>query len=172
MDSLAIVRSKEDLQRTCEDLANFFSLRPLQTAAGRYSPESLLGIWIDPRIANTLPEVLVLSSDGAGDRRLQIQESVSLSSIWTLCWLAGAGEEGRHRLSRPELLEALTEAAQQSQRGAPEFIPVFPRDRNATEVEAELQLLQRRHSVNVRPPLYLDGATGRFIPPAQTPNQG
>ncbi len=160
MDSLAIVRSVEDLPYTCKDLADFFSVLHRR----RSEAEGLLGIWIDPQMATMPPEVLAAADQGSG-RPIRVMESVSLAEVWTLCWLAAADGGDERRLSRRELLGALLEA---SRRERPEeagrFIPVFAGDREAAEVAAEMDLLQQHFRRHTREPLLLDLARGRLAP--------
>ena len=57
MSMLILVRSLEDLARSCIELNDFFSFRRKQYP--EKVSEALLGIWIDPRMAAEPPGALV-----------------------------------------------------------------------------------------------------------------
>lgn len=125
----ALVRSSEDLDRTCIELSNFFSFRRRQRDQAQV-PETLLGIWIEPRMAAEIQCVLTVHDQSAADRPIHIRETAGLSGIWTICWLEIPGGKDRNEVSRLDLLGALIESAGLGQEGVSlgRFAPVFRSD--------------------------------------------
>ncbi len=159
MESLAILRSADDLSRTCDDLTEFFAFLRRQESGAPFSADGLLGIWIDRQMAALPPAELAPVVDGAG-RPIRIVESVSLAEVWTLCRLAvGEGD----RLSRRELLEALVESSAQEDRPG-WFIPIFVEDGGAQGAAAELERLPQKYLRHILEPLCFEPVGGQLVP--------
>jgi len=163
MSMLMLVRSLEDLARSCIALNDLFSFRH------KHYPEAvletLLGIWIDPRMAAESPGALVHNQ--AAYRPVRIRETVGLQSIWTLCWLETPAGEDRDEVSRRDLLAALIEPADLCQEGLPpgRFIPVFASEAPSSEVQIEMRSLLASHPHHLMSPWFQDAATGLLIRP-------
>lgn len=163
MSMFVLVRSLEDLARSCIELNDFFSFRR------KHYPETvletLLGIWVDPRMAAEPPGALVHSQ--AAYRPVRIRETFGLQAIWTLCWLETPAGEDRGEVSRRELLAALIESAGLCQDGMPSgrFIPVFPSEASPSAVQIEMRSLLTPHPLYLMSPWFQDSATGLLIRP-------
>ncbi len=82
MSMLVLVRSVEDLARSCIELNNFLSFRLKQYP--ETVSETLLGIWIDPRMTEEAPCILAVPNQ-VPYRTIRIRETFGLQTIWTLC---------------------------------------------------------------------------------------
>ncbi len=155
---LALVRSLPDLERACEELSDFLSLRCQRNPTA--IPDTLLGIWVDTHLAANTPCTLRLREWPTARRTARIGETTGVSGIWMLCWLE---VPTRARApSRGELLGALLEASMYDREARqPWFVPVFPLYTPARDVNAEMQRLNTRYP-NLLPPLYQDPSTGRL----------
>ena len=160
---LILVRSLEDLARSCIELNDFFSFRRKQYP--EKVSEALLGIWIDPRMAAEPPGALVHNQ--AAYRPVRIREAFGLQAIWTLCWLETPAGEDRSEVSRRDLLAALIESACLCQEGLPpgRFIPVFPSETSPSAVQIEMRSLLASHLHCLMSPWFQDSATGLLIRP-------
>ena len=166
MSIFALVRGSADLARACEELGDFFSFRRRQRDQAPLA-ETLLGIWIEPRMAVEVPCVLTLRDQSAAGRPVQIRETTGLSGIWTMCWLETPGGEDRNEVSRQDLLGALIESSGFGQEGVPSgrFIPVFRSDAAPSEAQTEMRSLRKWYPHHMIAPLYQDPVTGRLSLP-------
>jgi hypothetical protein len=165
MSAFAVVRDTAELTLACDNLSALLALRLRQNPGSGL--ESLLGVWVDPGLAEEIPPVMTLP-DSMPLHQLRIRESTGFSAIWTLCWCDLLGAAAGERVSRDALLMALRAASQyEQQESAPRgvFIPVFRTDAEAFQVRAEMDRLRDLHPGCVMPPLYQDPATGRLSPP-------
>lgn len=163
MSMLMLARSLDDLTRSGIELNDFFSFRRKHYPARAL--ETLLGIWIDPRMAAEPPGTLVHNQTAY--RPVRIKETVGLQSIWTLCWLETPAGEDRSEVSRRDLLAALIESAGLCQEGLPpgRFIPVFPSEAPSPAVQIEMRSLLAQHPHHLMRPWLQDSATGLLIRP-------
>jgi hypothetical protein len=163
MSMLVLVRSVEDLARSCIELNGFFSFRRRQYPLTVL--ETLLGIWIDPRMAAEPPGALVHNQ--AAYHPVRIRETFGLQAIWALGWFETPAGEYRGELPRLDLLGALIASASQWQDGMPSgrFIPVFPSKTASSEVQIEMRSLLSEHPHDLMSPWFQDAATGLLIRP-------
>lgn len=163
MSTFMLVSSLEDLARSCIELNDLLSFRRKHYSEAVL--ETLLGIWVDPRMVAEPPGALV--HDQAPYRPVPIRETFGLQSIWTLCWLETPAGEDCGEVSRRVLLAALIEPAGLCQEGLPpgRFIPVFPSDTSPSAVQIEMRSLLTPHPHYLMSPWFQDSATGLLIRP-------
>lgn len=166
MTQFALIRSLADLARACEDLSGFFAARRQQNP--RLSPEALLGLWLEPKLAAETPLVLNIPDSAGALQPVRIPESIGVSAIWTLCWL-DVPDEPDGKLCRLRLLEALLELSDVRQDEALQgrFIPVFSDAVPESDVQAEYCRLGRRYPDILLKPLFQERHTGRLLVPGK-----
>lgn len=152
MTSFALLRSKSDLVRTCEELSVLLGYRVKQTPGS--SSTGLLGLWIDPGLPGDRPLSMPLHEA----RSFQVRAVTNRSTVWTLYWLdialSSSGDPG----SRETLLANLLRASGQSTRkGSPDqlFIPVFGVEESG-RVSREMSRLKAMHPSGVGFPVFQD----------------
>jgi hypothetical protein len=128
---LLLVRSDDDIPRACREVGEFLAFHRSHPPTIQVEHERrLIGMWVDPFMADTPPEVLGRSF-ASGHRQFKIAESVGLSGIWQLCWLdADLPEEPADLGSMHEsLVSALAAERPQSQHPPTQrFVPIFDSD--------------------------------------------
>jgi len=155
----ALVRSQEDVSRTCRDLSDLFEQQMRRDR--RASPaECLLGIWVDPHLVESPPSVLCVDGrSSSAEASVPIRCTAGLSGVWTLCWLEVAGRTDGVTMSRGDLLAGLTAHGGEASRGR--FAPVFPSDTAPSEVEFQMRELESRYPRRLMAPLIQDLVSGR-----------
>lgn len=90
----------------------------------------------------------------------KVENSISLSGLWTVCWLSS---ELACRLSLLEVLVQVSSDADDAPAG--QFIPVFRDDTESSLVKAETAALRNRNLAHVRRPLWQLATTGELLLP-------
>lgn len=155
MSPFAVVYRPEDLPRTCDEISAFLSFR----CTGHWTPgrESLLGIWLNPPAESSLATGATAVPPWSGVSR----DSIGMDGIWSLHWLK-SGAACRLALVGM-LLDGWARDTDKTALGR--FIPVFPDDLPAAELQAEADRLWRYHPRCVLPPLWQHSGTGRVLLP-------
>lgn len=154
MSAFAVVRHREDLVERHSQLNALLALRsPVRSGM---QAEALLGVWLDPALADTLPPVIAVP-DAPSSAEIRVRESTGVGGVWAVCYCDSAGAEAD--LSRAMLVKALA-AASGSERDAVSFAPVFPADASLPKVQMEVAQLQRLDVACILAPLYQHSATG------------
>jgi hypothetical protein len=90
MALLLFVRSVDDVMPAVEATGEFLAYQQRQLEGSRQS-DDLLAIWIDPDLDAALPAWSIPSLYSSSERPMptpfRLRYSVSLSDIWTLCWI-------------------------------------------------------------------------------------
>lgn len=158
MNAFAVLHDGTQLERAQVELAALLSFRRRQGCAP--GVETLLGIWIEPRLLADLPAQLELRDSHGNIEALPILETAGVARIWALCWLEA--REHSAELTRGALLKALVEERPPNAPGR--FIPVFFDNVDPAAVQRECARLQTYCGRRVGPPLYHDFEKGRLSP--------
>jgi hypothetical protein len=130
MTAFAIVRDKSDLPLACHALGSLLSMH-----VGENHPvDSLLGIWVEPTLADHPPTALS-GMDSTPGARIPIHETTGLGSVWTLCRMDN--DTGVTRVGLLKGLIAVSPAADSER-----FIPVFDARMSRRQVGTEMEQLQ------------------------------
>lgn len=155
MNTFALVQSTDELTKACGDLSDFLLFRRRQNP--HLIPDTLLGICIDPSLTYSMPQALPASSKTGAGSPIAVVETLSLSMVWSLCWLA-------RPVSRPQLIEGLKALSdRQCGNGDMRFVPVLDRDRAGGTLGAEMHVLRRLYPGLLMEPLYQERVTGRLF---------
>jgi len=132
MALLLFVRSVNDVMSAVEAASKFlaYQQRHLEESP---EPDDLLAIWIDPDLDAALPAWSIPSLHSSSERPIpttfRLRYSVSLSEIWTLCWIDISLPEGqlREQSQREMLIGMLAKffSDRYSSTGAGLLFPVF-----------------------------------------------
>lgn len=112
MALLLFVRSIDDVMPAVEAASKFLAYQQRDLEGNRQS-DDLLAIWIDPDLDAALPARSIPSLHSSSERprpkTFRLQYSVSVSEIWTLCWIDISLPEGQlgEQSQREMLIETL-----------------------------------------------------------------
>ncbi len=132
MAMLLFVRSVDDVMPAVEAASEFLAHKQQHLEGSRQS-DDLLAIWIDDDLEAALPAWSIPSLHSSSERPMPIpfrlQYSVSLSDIWTLCWIDISSSENElgENSSREAIIGRLAKilSARGSSSGPGLLLPVF-----------------------------------------------
>ena len=164
MGVVLFVRSCGDILRTVENAGEFFAHQ--RRAKDNVPGQDVLGIWVDCELESSLPAWAVSSSPSPSEKLngtpFSVAHSLSLSGIWTLCWVDVAVAE---RKLQPEarceaLLRALYRVfSVRRSHGAGPFFPVFTNTDSIERIEATVRDLKARYPELVGPTWFVQDKT-------------
>jgi hypothetical protein len=158
MSLFAVVHRPPEFASACEGISDFLSTyHPKQTAP---HSASLVGIWLDPCLTGEAATSLSARAPAVASRLGKVQHSISLSGLWTVCWLS---DEPACRLSLLEALVQVSSNAEDAPTG--HFVPVFRDDTESSIVKAETAALRSQNLAHVRRPLWQLTTTGELLLP-------
>jgi hypothetical protein len=151
MALLLFVRAMDDVMPAVEAASEFLSHRQQQLEGSRQS-DDLLGIWIDRDLEAALPASSIPSLHSSSERpttTVRLDNSVSLSGIWTLCWIDLSTPESRLGGNSPRevLIGAVAEvfSERHSSTGAGLLLPVFGAGDPTEGIDASIADLKSRY---------------------------
>lgn len=160
---LLLVRSDDDVARACREVGEFLSFQRSHPPTFQVGHDwRLIGMWIDPSVVDTPPEVLRYSF-ASGHRRFKIAESVGVGGIWQLCWLDSdlAGEPADLVSMHESLVSALVAERPQSQHPPTrQFLPIFDADDNRSFIHLQTSRLRELFPGMIGEPVTFNGTTG------------
>jgi hypothetical protein len=132
MALLLFVRSINDVTPAVEAASEFLEYKQQHLGGSRHS-DDLLAIWIDRDLEAALPAWSIPSLYSSSERTIptpfRLRYSVSLSDIWTLCWIDISLPEGQlgGKSPREALIGTLAKilSARCSSSGPGLLLPVF-----------------------------------------------
>ena len=160
---LLLVRSSDDIPRACRDVGEFLAFQRARLPTGHAEQDRrLVGIWLDPLMVDTPPEVWGSVSVSSPFR---IRESVAVSGIWCLCWLDAdhAREPSDLATLRETLVSALIkERPPRPHPGTPQFVPVFDANDGHLSIIFHTQRLRELFPGQIGDPKTWNRTTGAF----------
>ncbi|SDH12875.1 hypothetical protein SAMN04487974_12329 [Pelagibacterium luteolum] len=160
---LLLVRSRDDVPRTCREAGEFLAFQRARLPTVRAQQDRrLVGIWIDPVMVDAPPEICGF---GLASRlcHFQIRESVGVSGIWCLCWLDAdhGGASSDPITLRETLVSALIKQQPSRQHpSAGQFHPVFDADDDSNSILLQTEQLRKVFQGLIGEPMSWDSSTG------------
>ena len=155
MSVLLLIRSADDVRSAVETASELMAYRRHRFAEAREVDE-ILGIWLRRELDADFPAWLWLDRDlgvpgdasriSPGEAGVGIRESLSLSGLWTLCWLDGTLLNTAHSATerRRTILDSLlaTASASRSSSATETFFAVFAAVDAVESIKATLSELK------------------------------
>lgn len=157
---LLVVPDAADVPAATSAASQFLIFQRQRVQATR--EDEILGVWVTRDLDAGLPAWLSV------DAALGIRESLSLSGVWTLCWLDGPlWRRATTSADRRELLlRALAQAVSTPSNSPAEcgpFFPVFRADAPPEHVSVALRQLRTRYPHLVGSGWFLDDAVRGIV---------
>lgn len=180
MVSLLLIRSTADIPLAVESVNEFLAFRRQASLPGR--EHEILAVcltrqldagWPLRRLGGREPDpspAMASSANGhaLSSTGLEVQESYSVSGIWTLCRMDGPllhsarSPKSKRNLILQTLADGLSRRASSTEDGA--VFPVFDTGETAESIEAEVRTLRSRYPGLLGPFWYRADRTGGVIP--------
>jgi hypothetical protein len=160
---LLLVRSDNDIPRACREVREFLAFRDARfPTAHEEHDEEFVGIWVDPLVVGSPPELLGHTS-ASDHRAFRTSESFGSSGIWLLCWLDAARGSSSVDLGalRESLVSALIEQRTLHQHHTtPQFAPVFDAADGLAHICLQTERLRTLFAEIIGEPLTWNRTTG------------
>lgn len=171
MALLLFVRAMDDVISAVESASEFLANQQQQLEGSRQS-DDLLAIWIDPELEAALPVCSIPSLHSLSERpttTLRLDYSVSLSDIWTLCWIDLSPPESELGGNSPReaLIGMVAKVFSEiySSTGAGLLLPVFGASDPTEGINASIAALKARYPDLIGTPWFIhDRNQGKIVP--------
>ena len=164
MSVLLLVRAMSDLPRACREASGILEIQ-YRSRKHDESDAEVLGIWIEPRMAQEFPVALTCRDQAGARRTFPVRASAGIPYVWTMLWLDvpdGTGCDNVWHFIVQALIENSMSNGAVSASGR--FVPVFAANTAAETLQAKMRCLRERFPDRLASPLFQDPVTGRLLP--------
>jgi len=166
MSMLLLIRSADDV-RSAIEAANEFLVYQRQCVAEPREADEVIGIWLRRELDADLPDWLCLDRELGvpRDADVGIRASLSLSGLWTLCWIDGGLLRTAHSATerRRAIFDSLLGTAQ-SANATKTFFPVFAAVDAVESIKANMLVLEDRYPQMIGGTWFLDDWERGIVP--------
>ena len=160
---LLLVRSAGDVPRACREVGDFLAFQRSRLPTAHVEQDRrLIGIWVDPLMVETPPDVFGRASV-SGQHQFRIRESVGVGGIWQLCSLDTdlAGEPADLGSIHGSVVSALIGEQPLFQHPqTQQFAPVFDADDRCSLIHLLSERLRERFPALIGEPVTWNRTTG------------